>query len=111
MAFDEQQPIPLTREETEALTALCQSMGIPEAQAFHEVMRAGLSAYRMELALHLYHTTPQSTGAIGEHLGINRGDLLRELHTRGITPYEDPTIDRLALLDDLKQRQQQRQSE
>jgi len=38
MAFDEQ-PIPLTREEAEALTALCQSMGIPEAQAFHEVMR------------------------------------------------------------------------
>jgi len=40
---------PLTREESEALTALCQSMGIPEAQAFHEGMRAWLSAYRMEL--------------------------------------------------------------
>lgn len=108
MALDEQ-PIPLTREEAEALTALCQSMGIPEAQAFHEVTRAGLSVYRMELALHLYHTTPQSTGAIGERLGINRGDLLREIHTRGIAPYEDPTIDRPALLDALKQRRERQQ--
>ena len=39
MALDEQ-PIPLTQEEAEALSALCQSVGIPEAQAFHEVMRA-----------------------------------------------------------------------
>lgn len=105
MAFDEQ-PIPLTREEAEALTALCQSMGISEAQAFHEVMRAGLAAYRMELAWHLYHTT-----AIGERLGINRGDLLREPHTRGISLYEDPAIDRPALLDDLKQWRQRRQPE
>lgn len=110
MAFDEQ-PLSLTQEEADALTALCQSTGIPQALAFHEVMRAGLSAYRMELALHLYHTTPQSTGAIGERLGINRGDLLREIHTRRIAPYEDPAMDRAALLDDLKQRQQQRQSE
>lgn len=54
--------MPLTREEAEALAALCQSMGIPETEAFHEVVRAGLSAYRMELALRLYQTTPESTG-------------------------------------------------
>ena len=50
MALDEQ-PIPLTQEEAEALSALCQSVGIPEAQAFHEVMRAGLCTYHMELTV------------------------------------------------------------
>jgi len=107
MALDER-PIPLTREEAEALTALCQSLGLRETDAFHEVIRAGLAAYRMELALQWYHITPQSTGDIAERLGINRGDLLREIYTRGIAPYEDPTMDRVTRLEDLNQRRNQR---
>lgn len=107
MALDER-PMPLTREEAEALTALCQSMGIPETEAFHAVVRAGLAAYRMELALRLYQTTPDSTGAIAERLGINRGDLLREIYTRGIAPYQDPALDQDALVRELDQRLQER---
>lgn len=110
MALDER-PIPLTREEAEALTALCQNMGLRESDVFHEVIRAGLAAYRLELALQWYHTTPQSTGDIAERLGINRGDLLREIYTRGIAPYEDPTLDRSARLHELDQRRKQRHGE
>ncbi len=110
MALDDR-PIPLTREEAEALTTLCQNMGLRESEAFHAVIRAGLAAYRLELALQWYHTTPQSTGDIAEHLGINRGDLLREIYTRGIAPYEDPTMDRAARLNELDQRRKQRHRE
>jgi hypothetical protein len=85
-------------------------MGLPEPEAFHAVMRAGLAAYRLELALRLYRTTPQSTGAIAERLGINRGDLLREIHTRGIAPYEEPAMDRKALLEELDRRHRERQT-
>ena len=110
MALDER-PIPLTRDEAKALTTLCQHMGLRESDVFHDVIRAGLSAYRLERALQGYHTTPQSTGDIAERLGINRGDLLREIYTRGIAPYEDPTLDRSARLHALDQRRTQRHGE
>jgi len=110
MALDEH-PMPLTPEEAEALTALCQNIGLRESDVFHEVIRAGLAAYRLELALQLYHPTPQITGDIAERLGINRGDLLRQIYTRGIAPYADPTLDRSARLHELDQHRKQRHGE
>ena len=63
---------------------------------------------RLEWALRWDDTIPQSTGDITEHPSINRGDLLREIYTMGIAPYEDPTMDRATRLNELDQRRKQR---
>lgn len=86
-------------------------MGRWESEAFHAVIRAGLTAYRLELALQWYHTIAQTTGEIGEHLGTHRKDLLREIYPRGIAPYEDPVVDRSARWNELHQRGKQRHRE
>jgi hypothetical protein len=103
-----QPQVPLTPEERQELARLAQWAALDEHQAERKLIEAGLAALRLEAALHLYATTPLSTGEIAERARVPRGYLLRMIQERRIAPYDDPTIDRKALFRDLDQRLQER---
>jgi predicted DNA-binding protein (UPF0251 family) len=106
MATDPQ--ISLTPEEGRLLRQLAEWAGLDPAQAAHHLVEVGLTALRLEAALHLYATTPLSTGEIADRTGVDRGALLRAVQARGIAPYDDPALDPVALATTLNARVTQR---
>jgi len=79
----------LDAQEDALLKQLCDILEEPnESDALRLIFRKGLHELQWQAAVHLYTSTPQSTGEIADRVGWDRGTLLRLLQEHRIRPWE-----------------------